>query len=378
MKIDFYKLLESSKSEQRKIRNFYETFGYIEITNAIPKSRSRRLRKEYIESIERHTKTKWSKLKKASGGMHFIPNFQGSSEYYYSQLLCDIVYPVAKIFGGNKPAYLGSDASCFTGFSFNWHRDWNTRIPQLKFNVYLEDDIRIGGDHLVVPGSQHTFDQYSKMLSMGLEWPYKCNSDSGLDLNDFFPEITSPRISSLLEIFSKIKGDFRSIPYVRIKQNPTSLVLFDQRAVHCVQKPWPSRPQLLVTSLFAKDLNHENWSEEYTSLLPKLTEFSKEDYYKELFCLFIGERRMIDIPNYGPVLLNDSSRKLEIIETLIPEPFSSNEQKAKLSSWNNWIDLKDDLNGLEDLGKEIKSKIEPSQNMYTDLMMGINHRNINR
>ena len=60
------------------------------------------------------------------------------------------------------------------------------------------------------------------MLSMGLEWPYKCNSDSGLDLNDFFPEITSPRISSLLEIFSKFKGDFRSIPYVKLNKSNKS------------------------------------------------------------------------------------------------------------------------------------------------------------
>ena len=66
---------------------------------------------------------------------------------------------------------------------------------------------------------------------------------------------------------------------------------------------------------------------------------------------------MIDIPNYGPVLSNDTSRKLEIVETLLPEPFSANEQKAKLSSWDHWIDLKDDLNNLEDLGKEIKSKL---------------------
>ena len=79
MKIDFKKLLESSKSEQRKIRNFYETFGYIEITNAIPKSRSRRLRKEYINQLKDILNTKWSKLKASSGGMHFIPNFQGSS-----------------------------------------------------------------------------------------------------------------------------------------------------------------------------------------------------------------------------------------------------------------------------------------------------------
>ena len=87
---------------------------------------------------------------------------------------------------------------------------------------------------------------------------------------------------------------------------------------------------------------------------------------------------MINIPNYGQILQNDFSRKIEIIETLNPEPFDKNAQKAKLSSWENWIDLKEDLDILERLGKEIKSQIEPSQNMYTDLMMGINHRNINR
>ena len=148
--------------------------------------------------------------------------------------------------------------------------------------------------------------------------------------------------------------------------------------MHCVQKPWPSRPQLLVTSLFSKDLYDENGSDEYSNLLPQFTKFSKEEYYKELFCLFIGERRMINIPNYGQVLQNDFSRQIEIIETLNPEPFDNNAQKAKLSSWENWIDLNEDLDILENLGKEIKSQIEPSQNMYTDLMMGINHRNIYR
>lgn len=378
MRVDYRDLINCSSRAKEQYANFFDTFGFIEISNAIPVNLANRLRKIYTQSISESAGASWNRIKRSKNGMHFIPNYQCSNDVFFYDLLIPIIHPLAQLFGGKNPVYLGSDASCFCGYSFNWHRDWFTRIPQLKFNLYLDNDVKLGGDHLVVPGSHHSYDRYCTMLSKGLEWPHKCTSDSGFELNEFFPKIPSPRISALKELSLHLTGRFSSIPYYRIRQNPTSLVLFDQRTVHCVQKPWPNRPQLLVTALFAPDLEDPNWNDKYADTQPNNFSFSSRDYLLELFTLFVGERRMINIPNYGYLDKYFSANDLRYVETFLSEPISTNAQKARLSGETSWLDLEVQLNELSAVGWSRKQFLEPSQNMYTDLMMGVNHRNITR
>jgi len=213
MKISYDSLTSASAGRKRRYRHFYETFGFIEITNAIPDRLSRQLRTAYIGAIEKAVDMNWKSISGSrKDGMHFIPNFQCSHELFFFKLLKDIVHPVAKVFGGRRPVYLGSDASCFCGYSFNWHRDWFTRMPQMKFNVYLESDLRIGGDHLVIPGSHHSYDQYCNKLSRALEWPRKCSSPSGFELNGYLPVFKSPRLSPIKEARLRLAEKFLAPP----------------------------------------------------------------------------------------------------------------------------------------------------------------------
>ena len=87
---------------------------------------------------------------------------------------------------------------------------------------------------------------------------------------------------------------------------------------------------------------------------------------------------MINIPNYGILQNKFNENHINYVETQIKEPIKENSQNAKVKKYDKWYSMEDELNTLSNQGMMRKQNIEPSQNMYTDLMMGVNHRNINR
>ncbi len=378
MRVDFERLIGGDSSETEYAANFFETFGYLEITKALTPKESALLRREYIKEIEAKETRRWKDLRKSTN-IYFIPNLPCSSEIFYHKLLLDRILPIAKRIGGPKPIYLGGDASCFCGYSFNWHKDWNTRIPQLKFNLYLENDIRIGGHHVIIPGSQHTFDRYTQLLSTCLEWPLATETISGLGANNFLPIFDSPRQNPIRRKLRQLRGRYISPPYVKIKQCPTSLVLFDQRTIHCVQKPFPNRPQLLATALFARDIDDDLWWNSFRSSVPASDSFSQKELYSELLSLFVAERRTIDCTDYGDILKNDPNCPLRYIQTLHPEPNrTALPTEAKLNDWNEYINIQDYMEKLSFRGEKIRQSVKPSKLIYKDLMLGINSLHIKR
>jgi len=86
---------------------------------------------------------------------------------------------------------------------------------------------------------------------------------------------------------------------------------------------------------------------------------------------------MLGVPNYGEFAANSSTRgDLQIIETSRPEPISDDDQMARLLGDSNWIDLKNELGELSRKGRNKKRLLDAREIMYTDLMTGINFRNI--
>jgi hypothetical protein len=198
-----------------------------------------------------------------------------------------------------------------------------------------------------------------------------------LGANNFLPIFDSPRQNPIKEKLRKLTGKYLAPPYVRIKQCPTSIVLFDQRTIHCVQKPFPNRPQLLATALFARDIDDDLWWENFKSSLPNDNAFTKTELYSELIALFVGERRMIGCSDYGQALKNDPDCPLRLIQTLHQEPNQTSlPTEVKLTDWNKYINIQSYIDELSFRGKKIRESVKPSQNIYPDLMLGLNSLNI--
>ena len=185
MKVDYEFFINSNKNNYQKYVNFYNSFGYLHLTNALDKKLVKKCRKEYKKLYEEKNKKSWNQIMK-SGVQFFIPNFYEESTFFLNEILINKILPVANLMSKGKPIYLGSDGSCFNGQSFQWHRDWFAKSRMLKFNIYMNSGIHFGGRHLLIPGTQFTNDEFSQSVGRGGAWPFFPQKFGWLNENNFF------------------------------------------------------------------------------------------------------------------------------------------------------------------------------------------------
>ena len=96
MRIDYHKFINGGESESRKYINFFNSFGYLQITNAFDRSLVLKSRREYKRIYEEKTNKSWRELMK-SGVQFFIPNFYEESEFFLNEILIKKIHQKKKI-----------------------------------------------------------------------------------------------------------------------------------------------------------------------------------------------------------------------------------------------------------------------------------------
>lgn len=373
MKVDYKLFINSNKNTYQKYVNFYNSFGYLRLTNALDNKLVKKCRKEYKRLYEEKNKKPWNKIMN-SGVQFFIPNFYEESNFFLNEILINKILPVAKLMSKGKPIYLGSDGSCFNGQSFQWHRDWFAKSRMLKFNIYMNSGLHFGGRHLLIPGTQFTTDEFSQSVGRGGAWPFFPQRFGWLNENNFFPETPAPRDHFIKRIFNKFKGQ-NFLPYVSIKPRPNDIILFDQRTWHMVEKPFPAIPQMLATGLFAVHpesnipQNLPNKDEENLRIEKEL---------KELAALYVGERKMIGCDNYGKFFKTLSKEQLLFFEAnkKVCDLKNYKDLKVKLSDDSYSINIEKTMNDYSSQAQKARTLNSYLNDGYTEEMLGINYSNI--
>jgi hypothetical protein len=120
----------------------------------------------------------------------------------------------------------------------------------------------------------------------------------GLSENNRIPHVYNPRdffINSLRRYFSREK--LIEVPHVMLKLGRGDLVIFDHRAVHCVENNWPKFKRRLMTVLISR--NAFDFPENHYLLKVN----TRESLMREIIDLVVAERNHIKCPPYGEALM---------------------------------------------------------------------------
>lgn len=316
-----YKDLEKSiKNKDQKYKNYFDTFGFLVIKNFIDKNDFNKFLKEYDEQYKkrfnqpsiiymllnrlgfkgpkkfgfRHIIKSIFTLRR---GMGFLPYFLEDSKIFTNFFMQKKTQDIFKYFCGKNWLYLGSDGSKFMTTSFPWHRDWYTKIPIMKCNLYFNNLPFFKGRFKIIPGSNHALDTYSKSIQNSISWPFQNKFPSGMSENNWLPAIENPRAKfSFFNIF-KLKRNIFDVPHVNINLQRGDLLLFDHRSLHCVESNFPNFTRRLLTILIGKnafDFSPNNYL---------LKHHTKKELMVELLDLITNERNHINCHAWGKELL---------------------------------------------------------------------------
>jgi hypothetical protein len=325
MYISYKDLSRDIESGNPNVKNYFDTFGFVVIQDVLDKKEFKKYLKEYDAQYEIRANeyTPWKMLlnrlgfsgpKKfgfrkiaheifKKGGMTFLPGFIEESEEYVELFLSKKMQKLFSYFCGDNWLYLGSDGSKFITTSFPWHRDWLTKIPIMKCNFYFNPLPFLGGKFLFIPGSNFESDVYAQMIQKCMSWPMQNKTPSGLNENDRIPIIKNPR--NLLKPWNLFqKNEKFDVPYIEIRVRKGDLVLFDHRALHCVQSTWPRFQRRLLTFLIGKN------AFDFKTNHYALNHYTREALMTDLVDLVVNERNHIGCDPWGKELL-----KTEFINT---------------------------------------------------------------
>jgi ectoine hydroxylase-related dioxygenase (phytanoyl-CoA dioxygenase family) len=308
-------LNDEIRNGQDKIKNYFDTFGFVVIKKILKPEDFKKLYKEYDAQFERRTNeisalkmlknSLWLDGKKRYGikyslhalfqrvGMRFLPNFVDSSEIYSDFFLKETFFKIYKYFAGENWLYLGSDGSNFVSTSFPWHRDWFTKIQVLKFNFYYNPIPFLGGKFLIVPGSNFPEDTYSQLLQKCMSWPRQNKLPGGLSENKRLHQVRNPR-----NIFNIKNKNHIDIPSAKVILKKGDVIIFDQRTIHCVQNNFPQLQRRLMTILLSK--NAFDFPDNHLHLINN----TREELMREVVDLVVSERNHIGCEPYGNHIMN--------------------------------------------------------------------------
>ena len=405
MYISYKDLARDIANNDFKVKNYFDTFGFVVIQNILDKAEFKEFLKEYDVQYEIRANeyTPWKMLlnrlgfsgpKKfgfrkiahelfKKGGMTFLPGFIEESEKFVELFLSKKMQNIFKYFCGENWLYLGSDGSKFITTSFPWHRDWFTKAPIMKCNFYFNPLPFFGGKFFLIPGSNFESDVYAQMIQKCMSWPMQNKTPSGLNENNRIPTIKNPRDLLKLSNLFKRSNSF-DVPHIELKVGKGDLVLFDHRALHCVQSTWPRFQRRLLTFLIGK--NAFDFPENHYAL----SHHTKDALMIDLIDLVVNERNHIGCEPWGKALLKtDFIRTTHFIEILkTPNSDKYNLGKVRLESGDLFkSDL--DFEHYSKIGKSYREDFENRNSSvakvkdigaqefsYKDVHLGINSQNI--
>jgi ectoine hydroxylase-related dioxygenase (phytanoyl-CoA dioxygenase family) len=320
--------MEAIAKGDSRIRNYFDTFGFVVVRNALDKDEFKKLLTEYDDQYTARTgrvsvrAMLWNRLGLTPGpkkygfkiilkailrpdGMRFLPDFVDSSEKFMNTFFAERMQKLYRYFAGDDFLYLGSDGSHFITTSFPWHRDWFTKMPVLKFNFYFNPLPFVGGKFMVIPGSNYTEDSYARFLQKSIAWPMQNKIPGGMSENEFLPVLRNPRrsvgdsIKAWIKDVLGLQKDMPQVPHVSLNVSKGDVIIFDQRMIHCVAPTWPQFSRRLLTMLFSK--NAYAFSDDHFLLKQGYT---REALMTEIVDLVVSERNHINCPAYGDAMYN--------------------------------------------------------------------------
>lgn len=407
MYIEHKKLLEYIENGDEKIKNYFDTFGFVVVKNILNKKEFKKYLKEYDSQYNQRTdnpsiltmlvnrfgftgpvKYGFRKILKrlfGDSGMTFLPCFLEESKLFTELFLSPKMKNLFKYFCGENWLYLGSDGSRFITTSFPWHRDWFTKMPIMKCNFYFNPYPYLGGRFFLIPGSNQYSDNYSRLIQKSMSWPMQNKNPSGLSENNRLPPIKNPRdYFSIKNLFKKSEFNM-DVPHVSIKLGKGDLLLFDHRALHCVETTFPKFQRRLLTFLVSK--NAYDFDKKHYALEKN----SKKDLMTDLVDLIVNERNHIGCKPWGDELLKtdfvNSNHYIDIKKSKKDGKYDIG--SFKISGNTKPFVSKLDFNKYENIGSTYKSFFESKNKdmyekndkgsqkfSYQNVHLGINSQNI--
>jgi ectoine hydroxylase-related dioxygenase (phytanoyl-CoA dioxygenase family) len=229
-------------------RNFFNCFGFVKIKNCFNNNEINFLLNSFDNTYENYFKKSKLNLKKEAlfqKKTMMVPNFVDNSPEILNLFLTRKIFDIPKVIIGKDAKYWGSDGSLFAYGSL-WHRDVSLKARQAKFNLYLSDGSPSSGAFRIITGSHHIFDSYSQLLQKGCSWPRSAHL-GGLSEKGFFPTTINP--NSFKAGLSRFINA-NEIPHIIVPFKKGDLLIFDNRTIHCVYRPFIPKIRRLVTLIF--------------------------------------------------------------------------------------------------------------------------------
>jgi hypothetical protein len=293
-------LVTSINSNNNKIRNYYDTFGFVVIRNFIDKSERKILKRNYDAEFKKKLKeasliTMFINRLGLSGerifgfrdilnqirrlpGILFLPNFIDNNKFFTNLFFSNFYLKAYDYFAGKDWVYMGSDGQQYIkGGGFSWHRDWFLMAPQIKIFFLIDPKIALGQKFLIIPGGSNPNDIYSRNLSKASNWPMPNDNPGGLSDQGFLPEIQNPRY-----VFRTSKKS--DIPHVALKLKFGDALFFDQRNFHCLSGNFPKFDVKMMSLLISKNPFHFSKSD------PVLKGTTRTKMTKGFIDLIVSER----------------------------------------------------------------------------------------
>lgn len=293
-------LVSSINSNDNKIRNYFDTFGFVVIRNFIDKTERNKLKKNYDLEFNQRLKEAslvtmfvnrlglsgerifgfrdiLNKIKRLPGIL-FLPNFIDNNKFFTNLFFGNLFLKTYDYFAGKDWIYMGSDGQQYIkGGGFSWHRDWFLMTPQIKIFFLINPRVALGQKFLIIPGGSNPNDIYTRNLSKASNWPMPNDNPSGLSDQDFFPECQNPRY-----VFRSSKKT--DIPHVALKLKFGDALFFDQRNFHCLSGNLPKFDIKMMSLLISKNPFHFSKSD------PILKGTTKTKMAKGVIDLIVSER----------------------------------------------------------------------------------------
>jgi len=401
-------LEQSINAQDERIKNFFDTFGFVVIREMIPKKDFKMLLREYDKVYDKYeifrnngeeVKSSWYKLlnslnlrgKKRFGirealgsfrrvGMRFHPNFVDSSELYSKYFFANEFKTIYKYFAGENWLFLGSDGSNFVASGFPWHRDWFVKTPMMKFNFYYNPWPFFGGKFLLIPGSGIPDDAYSQMIQKCIAWPMMNKKPGGMSENDRLPATKNPRN---IFGFRNKSNKLKNVPHIEIKLKKGDLILFDHRQIHTVQNCFPPFQRRLMTLLISK--NAFDFSDNHYSLKNN----TRESLMREVIDLVVSERNHIGTPPWGDYIgpIENTNNYIKIEKTSESKEYNLGSiETSKGFKFSSTMDMnfyakcgKDYRKYIDSLGdKDVNRSRNEMEYSYGDIHLGVNSQNIDK
>lgn len=272
--------------------NFFKTYGYMRIKSVFDRSEVRSLKRMFDGCYEGYFQEPFLKIRAKAllkGATSMVPSFADNQPEMMKLLLEKGLFDVPKQILGDSVQYWGSDGSLFAYGSL-WHRDTATLARRLKMNIYLNSGTERTGAFRIIPGSQHVGDEFSNHLSLACSWP-KASYYGGMSETGYLPQTLSPKLNFFSREIKKYSQP--DVPHQIVEFNMGDVMIFDDRALHCVYRPLFPKVRRLITLLF-----NEMATIRRTHVSEKI-DHSEESINNELRVLKQLECNQYNVPCYG-------------------------------------------------------------------------------